>query len=47
MGVRKLEQMEIVKITHPEDLVPEKFAEQIINYLQYEPAVSKFDFNGV
>ena len=47
MRVRKLEQMGVVKITHPEDLVPEKFAEQIINYLEYQPAVSKFDFNGV
>ncbi|WP_210407330.1 glycosyltransferase [Hydrocoleum sp. CS-953] len=47
MRVRKLEQMGIVKITHPEDLVPEKFPEQIINYLQYEATVSKFDFNDV
>jgi len=47
MRMRKLERMGIIKITHPQDLVPEKFAEQIINYLQYEPAISKFDFNGV
>ncbi|GGA39566.1 hypothetical protein CYANOKiyG1_57710 [Okeania sp. KiyG1] len=47
MRVQKLEQMEIVKMIHSEDLEPEKFAAKIVNYLQFQPAISKLDFNGV
>ena len=45
--VKKLEQMGIVKMIYPEDLKPENFAETIVNYLQYQPVVSKFDLDGV
>lgn len=44
---KKLEKLGRVKAIAPEDLQPETFAHQIINYLQEEPNLMKFDFNGV
>lgn len=44
---KKLEKLGRVKAISPEDLQPEKFAHQIINYLQEEPNLMQFDFNGV
>ncbi|MGK7947913.1 MAG: glycosyltransferase family protein [Xenococcaceae cyanobacterium] len=44
---KKLEKLGRVKAIAPEDLQPEKFAHQIINYLQEEPNLMQFDFNGV
>ncbi|MDJ0635619.1 MAG: glycosyltransferase [Xenococcaceae cyanobacterium MO_188.B29] len=44
---QKLEKLGRVKAISPEDLQPEKFADQIINYLQEQPNLTTFDFNGV
>ncbi|MGL5876124.1 MAG: glycosyltransferase family protein [Xenococcaceae cyanobacterium] len=45
--LQKLAELEIAKAINPEDLQPEQFATQIINYLQQQPIKWKFDFNGV
>lgn len=44
---KKLEKLGIVKAISPEDLQPEIFAEQIIDYLNQKPNLMQFDFNGV
>ena len=46
MRAKKLAQLGRVKIISPEDLPPEKFAHQIINYLQEKPTEIDFNFNG-
>ena len=44
---QKLEKLGRVKAISPEDLQPEKFANLIANYLQEQPNLMQFDFNGV
>ncbi len=43
----KLEQLGVVRVIHPEDLQPDLFAEQIINYLQEIPTSVYIDLQGV
>jgi predicted glycosyltransferase len=42
----RLEELGRVKAIRPEDLEPEQFARQIIEYLRQQPAEVKFDFDG-
>ncbi|MGK7929253.1 MAG: glycosyltransferase family protein [Spirulina sp.] len=44
---QKLGQLGRVKVIHPEDLEPEKFARQIVDYLDRQPTPLQFDFGGV
>ncbi|MGK7936827.1 MAG: glycosyltransferase family protein [Xenococcaceae cyanobacterium] len=44
---KKLEKLGRVKAISPDDLQPEKFANLIIDYLNQQPNLMKFDFNGV
>ena len=44
---KKLEKLGRVKAISPDDLRPEKFAHQIIDYLNQQPNLMQFDFNGV
>ena len=43
----KLDSLGRVKMIQPEDLQPEKFARQIINYLEQTPSKLTLDLNGV
>ncbi|MDJ0690806.1 MAG: glycosyltransferase [Xenococcaceae cyanobacterium MO_188.B32] len=43
----KLQKLGRVKAISPEDLQPEIFANQIIDYLNQQPNLMQFDFNGV
>ncbi|MDY6940684.1 MAG: glycosyltransferase [Cyanobacteriota bacterium] len=43
----KLAELDRVRVIHPDDLQPERFAEQILEYLQHQPASPQFDFEGV
>ena len=45
--VKKLDSIGRVKMIHPEDLQPEKFAQQIIDYLQQSPTELSLDLAGV
>ncbi|VEP11481.1 conserved hypothetical protein [Hyella patelloides LEGE 07179] len=45
--VKKLDNFGRVKMIHQQDLEPEKFARQIIDYLQQKPTKLKLDLNGV
>ena len=45
--LRKLYSLERVKMIHPQDLQPEKFAHQIIDYLERTPSNLTLDLNGV
>jgi predicted glycosyltransferase len=45
--LKKLDNLGRVKMIQPEDLQPEKFAEQIISYLQQEKTELSLDLNGV
>lgn len=45
--LQKLDSLGRVKMIQPEDLQPEKFAEQIINYLEQTPSNLTLDLNGV
>ena len=44
---KKLEKLGRVKAISPDDLQPEKLANLIINYLQEQPNLMQFEFNGV
>ena len=45
--LKKLDSLGRVKMIQPEDLQPEKFARQIIDYLQQTPSSLKLDLDGV
>ncbi len=45
--LQKLDSLGRVKMIQPEDLQPEKFAQQIINYLEQTPSNLTLDLNGV
>ena len=45
--VKKLDSLGRVKMIHYEDLQPEKFAQQIIDYLHYQPSQLNLNLNGV
>ncbi len=45
--VKKLDSLGRVKMIHLEDLQPEKFAQQIIDYLHYQPTQLNLNLNGV
>jgi predicted glycosyltransferase len=45
--LKKLDSLGRVKMIQPKDLQPEKFAEQIISYLQQEKTEFSLDLNGV
>lgn len=42
----KLDKLGRVKMIQPEDLKPELFAQNVIDYLQYQPTELDLDFNG-
>ena len=43
----KLEALGVLRVIHPEDLQPNIFAEQIIDYLQKIPTSVQIDLQGV
>ena len=45
--VKKLDDIGRVKMIYPQDLQPEKFAQQITNYLQQKPTNLKLNLDGV
>ncbi|MEM7591401.1 MAG: glycosyltransferase [Cyanobacteria bacterium P01_A01_bin.83] len=45
--LKKLDSLGRVKMIHPEDLQPEKFARQIIDYLEQTPSNLTLNLNGV
>ena len=45
--LKKLDSLERVKMIHPQDLQPEKFARQIINYLEQTHSKLALDIDGV
>ena len=45
--LKKLDDMGRVKMIHSQDLQPEKFAQQIIDYLEQKPTQLDIDLNGV
>jgi predicted glycosyltransferase len=47
MRAEKLEQLGVVKMIQPQELNPEIFAAEIINYLKKDHNTINFDFNGV
>ncbi|MEM7725399.1 MAG: glycosyltransferase [Cyanobacteria bacterium P01_A01_bin.45] len=47
MRANKLDKLAVVKMIQPNDLHPEIFATEIINYLKIENKTTEFDFNGV
>ena len=44
--LKKLDSLDRVKMIHSQDLQPEKFAQNIVDYLQHHPAKLDLDFNG-
>ncbi|AFZ01138.1 glycosyltransferase family protein [Calothrix sp. PCC 6303] len=47
MRAEKLEKLGVVKMIQPQELQPEIFADEIINYLRKDHNTINFDFNGV
>ena len=45
--LKKLDSLGRIKMIHPHDLQPEKFARQIIDYLKSTPNNSTLNLNGV
>lgn len=43
----KLEQLGVVDMIHPEELMPDRFAEKVITCLQQTPTSMMFDMRGV